>query len=647
MAFVQFTGVGLAFGAREILKDASLFLADGTRAALAGPNGAGKTTLMKIASGIVRPDAGECAITKGARISYLPQTDVVVGENSVFEEAEKAYGFAAAMLERQEEIGRLLERSTSDDEATSRLLEEHGRIQEAVEGSGYWRRRDRVRDILMGLGFRERDLDRPAGEFSGGWQMRVALAKVLLENPDIMLLDEPTNYLDIEARTWLEEFLGKYSGGVLVVSHDRYFLDTTVREVYELWNGRLSRYPGGYSAYEARRAQELEATFLAWERQQEEIQRLEDFIRRFRYQATKAALVQSRVKQLEKIVPIVIPEGMKRIHFAFPPAPHSGRTTVKIEGLRKAYGAHRVIEGLDLEIERGMKVAFVGPNGAGKSTLMRILAGVDRDYEGRLRFGSGVEASYFAQDTAERMVGDRSVEEEAESLCPTELLPKIRNLLGAFLFRGDDIEKSVRVLSGGERSRLALLKMLLHPANLLILDEPTNHLDLTSKDVLLEALESFAGTVLFVSHDRLFIEELADRVLELEDGASPRWFVGDYRYYLEKKASLEAAADGVPGPGAQSRSEADGRGGSAPGYGEDKARKARSRKLQRREEEILARLEAIGAQKAAAEREMGLPANYSDGGRMKRLVAGIEELDSEAAALNEEWELVASELGSI
>ena len=326
MAFVQFTGVGLAFGAREILKDASLFLAEGTRAALAGPNGAGKSTLMKIASGIVRPDEGECAITRGARISYLPQTDVVVGENSVFEEAEKAYGFAAAMLERQEEIGRLLERSTSDDDATSRLLEEHGRIQEAVEGSGYWRRRDRVRDILMGLGFRERDLDRPAGEFSGGWQMRVALAKVLLENPDIMLLDEPTNYLDIEARTWLEEFLGKYSGGVLVVSHDRYFLDTTVREVYELWNGRLSRYPGGYSAYEARRAQELEATFQAWERQQEEIQRLEDFIRRFRYQATKAALVQSRVKQLEKTVPIAIPEGMKRIHFAFPrPPTRAGR----------------------------------------------------------------------------------------------------------------------------------------------------------------------------------------------------------------------------------------------------------------------------------------------------------------------------------
>jgi ATP-binding cassette subfamily F protein 3 len=647
MAFVQFTEVGLAFGARDILKGASIFLAEGSRAALAGPNGAGKSTLMKIAAGLMNPDSGERAVTKGARISYLPQTDVVMGGNTVFEEAEKAYGFAAVMLERQEEIGRLLEASTTDDDATTRLLEEHAHIQDAVEGSGYWRRRERVRDVLSGLGFREGDLDRPAAEFSGGWQMRVALAKVLLENPDVMLLDEPTNYLDIEARTWLEEFLGKYSGGVLVVSHDRYFLDTTVREVYELWNGRLTRYPGSYSAYEARRAQELDATFVAWERQQEEIQRIEDFIRRFRYQATKAALVQSRVKQLEKIVPIQIPEGMKKIHFAFPPAPHSGKTTVKIEGLRKAYGEHRVIEGLDLEIDRGMKVAFVGPNGAGKSTLMRILAGADRDFTGQIRFGSGVEASYFAQDTADRMVGDRTVEEEAESLCPTDLLPKIRNLLGAFLFRGDDVEKSVRVLSGGERSRLALLKMLLHPANLLILDEPTNHLDLTSKDVLLEALRSFAGTVLFVSHDRLFIEELADRVLELEDGASPRWYVGNYRYFLEKKASLDA--EGAAGTG--------GRDASLPGapataqprgavYGEDKARKARSRKLQRREEEILARIGAIGAQKAAAEREMGMPANYSDGARMKRLAAGVEDLEKEAATLNAEWELIASEMGS-
>ncbi len=651
--------------ARDILKNATLFLQEGSRAALAGPNGAGKTTLMRIVAGAVAPDSGERAVTKGARVSYLPQTGVVHGDGSVYEEAERAYGFAAAMLERQEEIGRLLEASTSDGGQTARLLEEHAAIHEAVEGSGYFRRRERIREILAGLGFRDADMDRPAREFSGGWQMRVALAKILLESPDIMLLDEPTNYLDLEAREWLEDHLSKFRGGVLVVSHDRYFLDRTVREVYELWNGKLSRYPGTYSAYETRRAQELEAVFEAWERQQEEIQKLEEFIRRFRYQATKASLVQSRVKQLEKIVPIEIPEGMKKIHFSFPPAPHSGKATVKCLGVGKSYGANRVLDKLDLEIERGMKVAFVGPNGAGKSTLMRLLAGTDREYEGEIRFGSGVEAAYFAQDTAEKMGGDATVEETAEALCPFDLLPKLRNLLGAFLFRGDDVNKPVRVLSGGERSRLALLTMLLKPANLLILDEPTNHLDLTSKDVLLEALRAFQGTVLFVSHDRGFIEELADRVLELEPGEPARWYVGDYGYYLDKKALL--AAEAAEAAGGAQRAPGAGQGGAgasaagsagagaaaapAPGeaarplsYEEDKARKARLRKLQKREEEILSRLEALGGQKAACEREMGLPANYSDGAKMRRLQASLDELEREAESLNAEWEKVAEEL---
>jgi ATP-binding cassette subfamily F protein 3 len=643
MAFVQFSDVSLAFGARDILSNAALYLSGGSRAALAGPNGAGKSTLMKIVAGLLSPDSGERAVTKGARVSYLPQTGVVHGDGTVYEEAERAYGFAAGLLEREEEIGRLLESSREDDGATGRLLEEHAAIHEAVEDSGYYRRKERIREILAGLGFHDCDMDRPANEFSGGWQMRIALAKVLLENPDIMLLDEPTNYLDIEARAWLEDFLGKYKGGVLVVSHDRYFLDVTVNEVYELFNGKLTRYAGTYSAYEKRRAEELEETLKLWEKQQEEIEHLEDFIRRFRYQATKASLVQSRVKQLEKIVPIEIPEGMKKIHFSFPPAPHSGTTVIRLQGLEKDYGANRVIRNLDLEIERGMKVAFVGPNGAGKSTLMRIIAGMDTDYSGSLKLGSGVEIAYFAQDTAEKITGEATVEEIAEAHCPFDLLPKIRNLLGAFLFRGDDIEKPANVLSGGERSRLALLTMLLKPANLLILDEPTNHLDLTSKDVLLEALKKFEGTVLFVSHDRDFIEALADRVLGLEAGVPARWYVGDYRYYLDKKAALDAEVPGgAPSSGASLAGAAGN--GAAVSYEEDKARKARLRKLKRREEEILARLDAIGSQKKACEGEMGLPANYSDGARMRRLQASLGELEAEAEALNTEWEGIAEEL---
>jgi ATP-binding cassette subfamily F protein 3 len=643
MAFVQFSDVSLAFGARDILSNAALYLSGGSRAALAGPNGAGKSTLMKIVAGLLSPDSGERAVTKGARVSYLPQTGVVHGDGTVYEEAERAYGFAAGLLEREEEIGRLLESSREDDGATGRLLEEHSAIHEAVEDSGYYRRKERIREILAGLGFHDCDMDRPANEFSGGWQMRIALAKVLLENPDIMLLDEPTNYLDIEARAWLEDFLGKYKGGVLVVSHDRYFLDVTVNEVYELFNGKLTRYAGTYSAYEKRRAEELEETLKLWEKQQEEIEHLEDFIRRFRYQATKASLVQSRVKQLEKIVPIEIPEGMKKIHFSFPPAPHSGTTVIRLQGLEKDYGANRVIRNLDLEIERGMKVAFVGPNGAGKSTLMRIIAGMDTDYSGSLKLGSGVEIAYFAQDTAEKITGEATVEEIAEAHCPFDLLPKIRNLLGAFLFRGDDIEKPANVLSGGERSRLALLTMLLKPANLLILDEPTNHLDLTSKDVLLEALKKFEGTVLFVSHDRDFIEALADRVLGLEAGVPARWYVGDYRYYLDKKAALDAEVPGGAASTGASLAGAAGN-GAAVSYEEDKARKARLRKLKRREEEILARLDVIGSQKKACEGEMGLPANYSDGARMRRLQASLGELEAEAEALNAEWEGLAEEL---
>jgi ATP-binding cassette subfamily F protein 3 len=386
---------------------------------------------------------------------------------------------------------------------------------------------------------------------------------------------------------------------------------------------------------------------------------------------------------LEKIVPIEIPEGMKHIHFAFPPAPHSGKVTLRIENLGKSYGENRIIGDFGVEIDRGMKVALVGPNGAGKSTLMRLIAGTDRDYSGSINFGSGVVAAYFAQDTAEKMEGIHTVEAELESVCPNELLPKVRNMLGAFLFRGDDVEKPLNVLSGGERSRLALLKMLLHPANLLILDEPTNHLDLTSKDVLLEALRAFQGTVLFVSHDRGFIEELADRVLELESGASPRLYVGDYRYYLEKKAALademaatpSPAASGagartelraenrpdrpVAGPGGMpdtaigSRKAADAPGSSLQvpifplSWEEEKARKARIRKVAKREQEILDRLESIGAQKLAAEREMSLPRNYSDGATMKKLVDSLGELEREAAGLNEEWILVAEELASL
>lgn len=642
MAFVQLSNISLAFGARDLIRQATLTLQEGSRAALAGPNGAGKTTLMKIAAGMVKPDSGDMAVTRGARISYLPQTNVVLGQGTVLQEAESAFSHVEAMLFRQEEVGRELQAKGLEERQTARLVEEFDEIGRAVEASGYFRRRERIAEVLTGLGFSSRDGERRAGELSGGWQMRLALAKILLEDPDIMLLDEPTNYLDLEARTWLEGFLADYRGGVLLVSHDRYFLDVTIKEVYELFSGKLSRYPGSYSAYEIRRSKELEAIFEAWERQQEEIQKIEDFVRRFRYKESKAAQVQSRIKMLEKIVPIEIPEGMKRIHFSFPPAPRSGKISVKIENLSKSYGSLKVIDNLGLEIERGRKIAFVGPNGAGKSTLMRIIAGADGEFQGSLTLGTGVEVGYFAQDSAEKMSSQRSVEEEAESVCPNELLPKIRNLLGAFLFRGDDVEKPVAVLSGGERSRLALLKMLLHPANLLVLDEPTNHLDLTSKDVLLDALRAFEGTVLFVSHDRGFIEELADLVLELDAGSTPRLYYGDYRYYLDKKKALEESGDGAePSPQAGNAAEAS----KVSTWEEEKARKARLKRLKKREEEISQRLEALSQSKKALEEAMALPSNYSDGAKVRKILSSLAEVEKEAASLGEEWMEVATELG--
>lgn len=654
MAFVQLSNISLSFGDRDLIKSATLNLMEGSRAALAGPNGAGKTTLMKIAVGQLAPDSGELAVTKGARISYLPQTQVILGRGSVLEEAEAAFSHFADMLLRQEELGRRLQDSGLEERQTNRLLEEFDDIGRAVESGGYFRRQERISEVLRGLGFRTDDFGRRAQDLSGGWQMRLALAKILLEDPDIMLLDEPTNYLDLEARGWLEAYLADYRGGVLLVSHDRFFLDVTVREVYELFNGKLSRYPGSYSSYEERRARELEAIFAAWERQQEEIQRIEDFIRRFRYKESKAPQVQSRIKMLEKIIPIEIPEGMKHIHFKFPLAPRSGKIALRIENLGKSYGSLKVIEDLSLEVERGRKIAFVGPNGAGKSTLMRIIAGVDRDYTGSIIPGAGVEIAYFAQDSAEKMSSSLNVEQEAETVCPNELAPKLRNLLGAFLFRGDDVGKSVSVLSGGERSRLALLKMLLHPANLLVLDEPTNHLDLTSKDVLLEALKTFEGTVLFVSHDRGFIDELADLVLELEVGTTPRLYYGGYSYYLEKKASLleeaRIGSSSIP-PRAASRGEAtiqagedpafrseDGsKAGTALSWEEEKAQKARTRKLKKREEEILRRLENLAEGKKALEREMARPEVYSDGPRVKKILAALAEIEEETESLNEEW----------
>jgi ATP-binding cassette subfamily F protein 3 len=657
MAFIQVSGISLAFGDRDILKDIHIHLAAGSKAALTGANGSGKSTLMKVIAGEIPADTGERGIRKTCRVSYLPQSGIIHRGRTLREEAETAYAPALSMLAEMENLGRALESAVRDDGKTALLLEEYQRLQEAVENSGYYRRDQHISMVLRGLGFSLSGLDRPAEEFSGGWQMRIALAKVLLEKADILLLDEPTNYLDIEARSWLEGWLRDFSGGCLIVSHDRYFLDVTVTEVYELFQGALTRYVGNYSAYEDLRRVELESLMVRYKAQQEEIERTEALIRRFRYKASKAAFAQELIKRLEKMEKIEIPESFKKISITFPPPPHAGRIALSGEALGKRYGSFRVFGGLDLTLESAEKLVVVGPNGAGKTTLLRILAGVDGDFEGRVQYGAGIRAGYFSQDAAEAMTGQEKVLEFMEAEAPTALIPKVRDMLGSFLFRGDDVYKSLSVLSGGEKSRLALLKMLLKPLNLLILDEPTNHLDLYSKDILLDTLKQFTGTIIFVSHDRAFMEALSTKTLEISPGFSgrPRLFYGNYGYYLDR---LEREARGET---AEYRPFPEGPAGAPrSGFREEKRsphtaeqreaakqRQTRLRRLEREETEILKGLERLEAQKNGLEAELARPEVYSNGERARAAQNKLTEIAAGIETATGEWEKKAGEVEKV
>lgn len=652
MAFVQFSRVSLAFGNRDILDSVSLNLASGTRAALAGANGSGKSTLMKVLAGTISPDGGERAIQKGTHVSYLPQSGIVHAGKTLMDEVETAFSRGRELLDRFEAIGDELASLNPDDPRTVHLVEEHHDVQTALEESGWHRRRSLAEQTLAGLGFSVSDFDRNAGEFSGGWQMRIALAKILLERPDILLLDEPTNYLDLEARNWLEQWLNDFPGGFLIVSHDRYFLDSTVTEVYELFGGQLKRYAGTYTQYEKVRTVELESLIKRYEEQQEEIEKTNDFIRRFRYNASKAAMVQDRIKRLEKMELIEIPESLKKMRFHFPPAPHTGRLVLTTDKLGKKWGDRAVIENLDLVVEKKERLVVVGRNGAGKSTLLRILAGRDADFTGTVNPGAGVLAGYFSQDNAETLTGNERIIDLLEAEAPNELIPRLRDMLAAFLFRGDDIYKQVNVLSGGEKSRLALLRLLFKPLNLLILDEPTNHLDLHSKDVLLDALNSFDGTVVFVSHDRGFIEGLATRVLELTASgpgiaSRVRNFPGDYRYYMERIAREEAGLepDGASDVKAGSaKDEPEKKSANALSREEDKRLKSERRKLEREEERLMGEIARAEDELTAAEQHLADPAVYSDGEKSRAAQLETERISALIAELSASWEAVSLQL---
>ena len=630
MAFVQFSQVSLAFGDRDILKNVTINLQSHSKVALTGANGAGKSTLIKVLAGLIKPDGGERSVQKGCRIAYLPQSGLTHHGCTLLEETDKAFEFGYEMQRRIDEIGEQLKTA----QKTQVLLEEQADLLQKLDDSMWHRRAAVAESVLLGLGFKRSDFDRQTQEFSGGWQMRIALAKVLMQNPDILLLDEPTNYLDIEARSWLEEFLLNYNGGFLLVSHDRYFLDVTINEVYELFGGELKRYPGNFSHYEKVREVELKTLIAAYEQQQQEINKLEDFINRFGYKATKAAQAQEYQKKLDKMVRIEIPESLKKIHFSFPPAPHSGRLVLRMNEICKTYdNKTNVLNNLEFTVENGQRLVVTGRNGAGKSTLLRILAGEDKDFSGTVTPGSGVKIGYFSQDNAETIKGTMTILEYLESAAPLELIPKLRDMLGAFLFRGDDVYKQLDVLSGGEKSRIALLQLLLSPVNLLVLDEPTNHLDIHSKDVLLSALKDFGGTVIFVSHDRGFIEQLATCVLHLEEGTY-KYFPGDYNYYIEQLekhtgTSFVQSQAKVENEEQKSKSQLS--------WEEQKKQEAEKRKKEKELSKIEHQLEEAEAKKAELCNKMADPQVYSNGEKAKAVQREIDEITEQIDSLTEQW----------
>jgi ATP-binding cassette subfamily F protein 3 len=526
-----------SFASQKVFESASWFVGDGDRVGLVGANGSGKSTLLRMIAGLDDPDDGVIALPRGTSTGYLPQDGLQAGGRTVMAEALDAFADVLALEQECRRLEHELSEVPPDDPAYADLLAAYAHVRERWDAEGSYDHESEAQRVLCGLGFRTEDLERDAAEFSGGWQMRLALAKLLLQRPDILLLDEPTNHLDLEARNWLEGFLVAYPSTVILVAHDHYFLDVTVKRITEVRRGKLTDYHGTYSRYLVERDERHERELAAYRNQKEEIERIEAFISRFRYQASKAALVQSRIKQLERIDRLPPPDGgAPAIHFRFPPCERSGRSVLEMRAASKRYGDLAVYDRLDLTIERGRKVALVGPNGAGKSTLIRMLAGTEPLSGGTRKLGHNVTIGYFAQDQARALNADRTVLDEVTAAAPMEMVPLVRSLLGAFLFSGDSVYKPIRVLSGGERSRLALAMLLLQPSNCLLLDEPTNHLDLVAKGVLLEALQNYAGTLVLVAHDRYLLDHLPEEIIEVGAGHATR-YLGNYEDYLQRKAA--------------------------------------------------------------------------------------------------------------
>ena len=545
---IQLQQLHKQFADRVLLDHVTWQVGDRDRVGLCGPNGAGKTTLLRMLAGFDEPDEGQVVRPGGLTIGYLPQDGLSHHGTTVFEEASLALKTLLDMKAEMHDVEVRLGDDSAGAEEHDALLHRYSELQERFRIADGYQLEQRVSSVLRGLGFEPADHEKPTDHLSGGWQMRLALAKLLLGAPDLLLLDEPTNHLDLDARNWLEGYLADYPHSVILVSHDRYFLDAVVTRIADLALRTITDYHSNYSQYLVQREEKMSRLREAKKRQDEEVARVQEFIDRFRYKATKAAQVQSRIKMLEKVERIEVPPERKRIHFQFPTAPKSGRVVFELKDVAKAYGPKVVLEKVNLHIERGDRIALVGHNGAGKSTLMRMLSAEEAPDRGQRIEGHQVVMQYFAQDEATRLDPTLTVYETLSSGSPDAMIPAIRNILGGFLFSGDEVYKRAGVLSGGERTRLAVARMLLRPSNTLLLDEPTNHLDLDSKEVLLDALADYGGTLIFVSHDRYFVERLASRIVEVGEGKATL-YPGTYAEYLwskERGAAPAAIADTKP-----------------------------------------------------------------------------------------------------